>query len=115
MIVNKSDKPKADHDIATNNQTKVLAIVEVFFSDTERQAVGSFGCKILAAREGHLRERDLQKDCWALFERSQSAPGEKRVKMKRPESRRREQGTEVKLCPLRLNTTEGAFKKEAQV
>ena len=28
--------------------------------------------------------------------------------------RRREQGTEVKLCPLRLNTTEGALKKEAQ-
>ena len=105
---------KPEHDVTTNNKTKIPAIVALF-SDTERQAVGSFGCKILAAREGHLRERDLQKDCWALFERSQSAPGEKRVKMKRPESRRREQGTEVKLCPLRLNTTEGAFKKEAQV
>ena len=51
---------------------------------------------------------------WALFERSKSAPGEKRVKTTRPKSRRREQGTEVKLCPLRLNTTEGALKKEAR-
>ena len=32
----------------------------------------------------------------------------------RPKARRREQGTEVKLCPLRLNTTEGALKKEAR-
>ena len=50
----------------------------------------------------------------ALFERSKSALGEKWVKMMRPKSRRREQGTEVKLCPLRLNMTEGALKKEAQ-
>ena len=43
--------------------------------------------------------------------------GEKRIKTTRPKSRilsRREQGTEVKLCPLRLNTTEGALKKEAR-
>ena len=32
----------------------------------------------------------------------------------RPKARRREQGTEVKLRPLRLNTTEGALKKEAR-
>ena len=32
----------------------------------------------------------------------------------RPKSRRRKQGTEVKLCQLRLNTTEGALKKEAR-
>ena len=50
---------------------------------------------------------------WVLFERSKSAPGEKRAKTTRPKSRRREQGTEVKLCPLRLNTTEDALK-EAQ-
>ena len=49
MIVNEKQKPKADHDIATNNQTKIPAIVEALFSDTERQTVGSFGCKILAA------------------------------------------------------------------
>ena len=33
---------KPDHHIATNNQTKIPAIVEVLFSDTERQTVGSF-------------------------------------------------------------------------
>ena len=32
----------------------------------------------------------------------------------RLKSRRHKQGTEVTLCPLRLNTTEGALKKEAQ-
>jgi uncharacterized protein YqjF (DUF2071 family) len=32
----------------------------------------------------------------------------------RPKARRREQGTEVKLCPLRLDTTEGALRKEAR-
>ena len=32
----------------------------------------------------------------------------------RPKARGRKQGTGAKLCPLRLNTTEGAFKKEAQ-
>jgi hypothetical protein len=53
-------------------------------------------------------------ECWAPFERSKSASGEKRIKTTRPKSRRREQGTEVKLCPLRLNTTEGALKKEAR-
>ena len=42
MIVNEKQKPKADHDIATNNQTKIPAIVEALFSDTERQTVGSF-------------------------------------------------------------------------
>ena len=52
-------------------------------------------------------------DVQALL-RSKSAPGEKRIKTTRPKSRRREQGTEVKLCPLCLNTTEGAHKKEAR-
>ena len=33
----------------------------------------------------------------------------------RPKARRHKQGAEVKLCPLPPNTTEGAFKKEAQV
>ena len=56
MIVNEKQKPKADHDIATNNQTKIQAIVALFL-DTERQTVGSFDCEILAAREEHLRER----------------------------------------------------------
>ena len=42
MIVNESDKPKADHDITTNNQTKIPAIVEALFSDTEGQTVGLF-------------------------------------------------------------------------
>jgi len=36
---------------------------------------------------------------------------EKRIKTTRPKSRRREQGTEVKLCPLRFNTTEGALRR----
>ena len=48
---------KPDHDIATNNQTKIPAIVEALFSNTERQTVGSFDCEILATREEHLRER----------------------------------------------------------
>ena len=47
---------KPDHDIATNNKTKIPATVAPF-SDTERQAVGSFDCEILAARGEHLRER----------------------------------------------------------
>ena len=35
--------------------------------------------------------------------------------MMRPKARRCKQGTEVKLCLLCPNTTEGVFKKEAQV
>ena len=41
MIVNEKQKPKADHDIAMNNKTKIPVIVALF-SDTERQTVGSF-------------------------------------------------------------------------
>ena len=33
----------------------------------------------------------------------------------RPKVRGREQGTDTELCPLRLNTTESAFKKGAQL
>ena len=114
MIVNESDKPKADHDIATNNQTKIPAIVEAPFSDTEKQTVGSFDSE-RAGRSRRARSRESSAGpAGQRTERSKSAPGEKRVKTTRPKSRRREQGTEVKLCPLRLNTTEGALKKEAR-
>ena len=41
MIVSEKQKPKADHDTATNNKTKIPATVALF-SDTERQTVGSF-------------------------------------------------------------------------
>jgi hypothetical protein len=56
MIVNESDKPKADHDIATNNQTKIPAIVEAPFSDREKQTVGSFDTE-RAGRSRRARSR----------------------------------------------------------
>ena len=56
MVVNEKQKPKADHDIATNNKAKIPATVALF-SDTERQTVGSFDCEILAAREASTCER----------------------------------------------------------
>jgi hypothetical protein len=52
---------RPDHDIATNDKTKIPATVALF-SDTERQAVGSFNCEILAARKEHLRERGLREE-----------------------------------------------------
>ena len=57
MIVNESDKPKADHDIATNNQTKIPAIAEAPFSDTEKQTVGSFDSE-RAGRSRRARSRE---------------------------------------------------------
>ena len=56
MIVNESDKPKADHDIATNNQTKIPVIVALF-SDMERQTVGSFDSE-RAGRSRSARSRE---------------------------------------------------------
>ena len=110
MIVNEKQKPKADHDIATNNQTKIPVIVALF-SDTERQTVGSFDSE-RAGRSRRARSRESSAGpAGQRTERSKSAPGEKRIKTTRPKSRRREQGTEVKLCPLRLNTTEGALRR----
>ena len=44
---------KPDHDIAMNNKAKIPATIAPF-SDTERQTVGSFDCKILATHEEHL-------------------------------------------------------------
>ena len=47
---------KPDHDIATNNKTKIPVIVALF-SDTERQTVGSFDSE-RAGRSRRARSRE---------------------------------------------------------
>ena len=66
--------------------------------------------KSTSERETFVKEGPAA-ECWVLFEQRKSAPGKKQVKMTRLKSRRREQGTEVKLCPLCLNMTERALKE----
>merc|ERR1712093_942018 len=85
-----------------------------------------------AEAEGRSRHRDEQQDqdpghrrpllghgeadSWLVRQRT-GRPLDNALKMLEHAAERAaqgEQGTEVKLCPLRLNTTEGALKKEAR-
>ena len=101
-----------DHDITADMDTKIPVII-TSFSDTGR--VGQLPCStpISATRErASARERTLSEDLQTSsrpVDWRHRQPKARRGAKTRPKARRREQGTEVELRPLRPNTAKGAF------
>ena len=105
---------KSDHDIATNMYTKVPAIVAPS-ADTEKWAAACSTAKSWPLVEEHTAREGPRRTCSGtpksnsrLHQHLKARSGAKTT----PKARRRKQGTELKLCLLRLSTTQGTWEKE---